>query len=187
MPPAPMPTDQPAGLTPPNPAHDRRFALTRAFLTASLPAPARLLDVGGDNEMARRLRAEGYAVTNTDGDLDDHPEAASGEADALTAFEILEHLVNPLGVLRAATAPRLFATVPRRLWFASAYRNPHDPWDRHYHEFEDWQFDWLLDKAGWTVVRRERWISPPAALALGVRPLLRRVTPRWYAVEATRR
>ena len=23
--------------------------------------------------------------------------------------------------------------------------------DRHYHEFEDWQFDWLLEKSGWQV------------------------------------
>ena len=174
-------------MTPPNPAHERRFRLTHDFVSASLPAPARLLDVGSDNEMARRMRAAGYTVENTDGDLDDHPDVAAKEAEAVTAFEILEHLVNPLGVLRAATAPRLFATVPMRLWFARAYQNPRDPWDRHYHEFEDWQFDWLLDKAGWTVVRRERWISPPSGLAFGVRPLLRRVTPRWYAVEAVRR
>ena len=39
--------------------------------------------------------------------------------------------------------------VPLNLWFASAYRNKTDLWDRHYHEFEDWQFDWLLEKAGW--------------------------------------
>ena len=173
--------------TPPNAAHARRFALTRRFVGETLPPPARLLDIGGDNVFAGTLRAAGYTVANTDGDLDDAPEAAAAEADAVTAFEIFEHLVNPLGVLRAATAPRLFATVPMRLWFASAYRNATDPYDRHYHEFEDWQFDWLLDKAGWTVVRRERWTSPPTGVPLGLRPLLRTVTPRWYAVEAARR
>jgi hypothetical protein len=28
----------------------------------------------------------------------------------------------------------------------SAYRSKTDMWDRHYHEFEDWQLDWLLEK-----------------------------------------
>jgi hypothetical protein len=133
------------------------------------------------------MRAAGYRVTNTDGDLDDVPEVAAVAADAVTAFEILEHLVSPLGVLRAAQAPRLFASIPLRLWFAPAYRSATDPWDRHYHEFEDWQFDWLLDKAGWDVVRREYWVPRASGLPLGVRPILRRFTPRWYVVEAAKR
>ncbi|MEO1075376.1 MAG: methyltransferase domain-containing protein [Bacteroidota bacterium] len=174
------------------PSLRRRFARTEAFLGASLPAPARLLDLGPPNTLGERLKKRGYAVAFTGTvDLDEHPEAAAAQvagadADAVTAFEILEHLVNPLGVLRAIQAPRLFATVPMRLWFSSAYRNPRDPWDRHYHEFEDWQFDWLLEKAGWEVVRRERWTNPPPRWTVGVRPLLRRVTPRWYVVEASR-
>ena len=94
--------------------------------------------------------------------------------------------MNPLGVLRASPARRLFASVPLRLWFATAYRNDADAWDRHYHEFEDWQFDWLLESAGFEVVRRERWTPRRQGVPLGVRPLLRRVTPRWYAVEARR-
>src|SRR5690606_28044144 len=126
-------------------------------------------------------------VSNTEGDLDVAPhQAAEAEVDAVTAFEVLEHLVAPFNVLRAIRAPRLFASVPLRLWLAPAYRNPHDAWDRHFHEFEPWQFDWLLEKAGWRIVRRERWIPKPAGLPLGVRPLLRRVTPRWYVVEAVR-
>lgn len=163
----------------------RRYARTLTFLEASVRPGARLLDLGADNPFSRILRERGYEVVNTAGDLDDvFGQVADVEADAVTAFEILEHLVAPLNVLRAIRAPRLIATVPMRLWFASAYRNPDDPWDRHYHEFEDWQFDWLLDKAGWTVERREKWVNP--GRGLGVRPLLRRVTPRWYAVDAVR-
>ncbi|MDX1741588.1 MAG: hypothetical protein R3178_09855, partial [Rhodothermales bacterium] len=67
----------------------------------------------------------------------------------------------------------------------TAYRSTSDPWDRHFHEFEDWQFDWLLEKAGWDVVRRSRWPAPTGWL--GLRPLLRRFTDRYYAVEAVRR
>ena len=169
----------------PTPALQRRYDLTLGFLRATLPPPAHLLDLGAPNPMARRLTAEGYTVENTEGDLDEAPEIVRGHAaDAVTAFEILEHLVGPINVLRALEAPRLFATVPLNLWFAPAYRNPRDPWDRHFHEFEDWQFDWLLEKSGWHIVRRERWTSP--SRRLGVRPLLRRITPRYYAVEAER-
>ncbi|NNE70411.1 MAG: methyltransferase, partial [Rhodothermales bacterium] len=66
-----------------------------------------------------------------------------------------------------------------------AYRHPTDPWDRHYHEFEEWQFDWLMDKAGWDIVRKEKWKSPISTV--GLRPLLRRWYPRYLAVEAIRR
>lgn len=169
-----------------SPVHAARFERTLAFVRRTLPPPASLLDLGPPNPLAERLRAAGYAVAHTEGDLDLEPERAAAEADAVTAFEILEHLVNPFGVLRALRAPRLFATVPLRLWFASAYRHPTDPYDRHFHEFEPWQFDWLLEKAGWRIVRTERWTPARQGLPLGLRPLLRRVTPRWYAVEAVR-
>lgn len=169
-----------------NPALQRRYDRTIGFLRATLPPPARLLDLGAPNPMARRMQEEGYTVENTEGDLDETPEIVRGhDADAVTAFEILEHLVGPLNVLRALEAPRLFATVPLNLWFAPAYRNENDPWDRHFHEFEDWQFDWLLEKAGWEIVRREKWTNP--SREIGLRPLLRRLTPRYYAVEAVRR
>lgn len=164
----------------------RRYDRTLAFMQASLPPPARLLDLGARNPFSEVMEAEGYAVRNTEGDLDDQPEVVRDvDVDAVTAFEILEHLVAPYNVLREITAPRLFVTVPLRLWFASAYRHPTDPWDRHFHEFEDWQFDWLLDKAGWRIVRREQWTNPSSTI-LGLRPLLRRFTPRHYAVEAVR-
>ncbi len=163
----------------------RRYDLTLRFMRASLPPPARLLDLGAANPLSEIMQREGYSVQNTDVDLDEHPEVVRGaDVDAVTAFEILEHLVGPLNVLKAITAPRLFATVPLRLWFATAYRNPSDPWDCHFHEFEDWQFDWLLEKAGWRIVRREKWTNP--GRGLGLRPLLRRFTPRYYAVEAVR-
>lgn len=149
----------------------------------AIEPPARLFDLGAENTLGRQLSDAGYSVTYSGPiDLDEHPEAAAQEADAATAFEILEHLVNPLGVLRHVTAIRLFARVPLRLWFATANRNPSDPWDRHYHKFEVWQFDWLLEKAGWRIQRRESWTSPPDGIALG----LRRFTPRHYAIEAVR-
>jgi len=157
------------------------------FLRDGMPPPSRILDLGVDNPLAEVMKAAGYEVYNTKGeDLDEHPDiVAAFDVDAVTAFEILEHLVAPYNVLRLIKAPRLFATVPLRLWFAKAYQHPLDPWDRHFHEFEDWQFDWLLEKTGWQIVRRAKWTSPPEKIR-GIRPVLRRFTHRYYALEATR-
>ena len=58
-------------------------------------------------------------------------------------------------------------------------------WDRHYHEFEDWQFDWLLEKAGWEIKKRHKWTNP--VKKIGLRPLLRLFTPRYYIVYAERK
>ena len=176
-----------SSVTSPDASHRDRFERTLAFVGETLAPPARLLDLGPDNALAGRFRSAGYDVENTGTvDLDEAPDVAAADADALVGFEILEHLVNPLGVLRAAAPPRLFVSVPLRLWFAPAYRSSSDPRDRHYHEFEDWQFDWLLEKAGWEVVRRAKWTPRPGGLPNGLRPVLRRFTPRWYVVEARR-
>jgi hypothetical protein len=165
---------------------ETRYARTLQFVLDSKGPPARVLDLGAPNPMAHRLAERGFTVFNTSGDLDLKPEVVrSFDVEIVTAFEILEHLIAPFNVVRELPGERLFATVPLRLWFASAYRSESDPWDRHFHEFEDWQFDWLLEKAGWDVVRRDKWRAPTGWL--GVRPLLRRVTDRYYAVEAVRR
>lgn len=171
-----------------SPAHRYRFDKTTAFMRASMPPPARVLDLGVHNPMSEAMERVGYEVLNTQGDLDDDYDQVRGsEVEAVTAFEILEHLVGPLNVLRAIEAPRLFATVPLALPLVRAYQNPDDAWDRHYHEFEPWQFDWLLEKAGWTTLRAELWKNPHSGGFFGVRPLIRRFHPRWYAVEAIRK
>ncbi|MEM6646998.1 MAG: hypothetical protein AAF730_12180, partial [Bacteroidota bacterium] len=69
-------------------SRELRFDRTLAFLQATLPAPARVLDLGPNNPLAERMRSLGYDVVNTGlTDLDDHPEAVAGlHADAVTAF-----------------------------------------------------------------------------------------------------
>ncbi|MCW5910723.1 MAG: methyltransferase [Cyclobacteriaceae bacterium] len=164
----------------------RRYTKTLAFVKKTLPAGSHVLDIGITNPLSRLFEQEGYQVTNTTGeDLDEFPEVvAPFSADAAFAFEILEHLINPMSVLKNLQANRLYASIPLSLWFAKAYRNKNDRWDQHFHEFEDWQFDWLLEKSGWEIVRSEKWISPTGIL--GIRPLLRHITPRYYIVEAKR-
>lgn len=166
---------------------DVRYRRTLRFMEQTLQPPARIHDLGVRNPFSEIMERRGFEVYNTkpEVDLDLQPEVVrEADVDVETAFEIFEHLVAPFNVLREISAPRLFASVPLRLWFDRAYRNPNDPRDRHFHEFEDWQFDWLLEKAGWRIVRYEKWNGP--VKSIGIRPLLRLLTPRYYIVEAVR-
>ena len=167
-----------------NKALDKRYAKTLKFLQSVLPAPATVLDLGVNNAFSEIMRENGYTVYNTEGeDLDLLPEVVKKhKVDAVCAFEIFEHLLSPFSVLKSIEATKLITTIPLDLWFAKAYRSKSDMWDRHYHEFEDWQFDWLLEKSGWTSKKEEKWTSPTSKI--GFRPILRKFTPRYYAVYA---
>ena len=159
---------------------------TLNFLDQFVSKEDKILDLGVENPFSELLLEKGYNVTNTKGeDLDIDTEAVkTDEFDVVTAFEIFEHLVSPFNVLQDIKATKLVASVPLKLWFASAYRSKTDEWDRHYHEFEDWQFDWLLEKAGWRIKKREKFTNP--VRKVGIRPILRRFTPRYYLVYAER-
>ena len=163
---------------------NKRYRETIQFLKQVAPPPADILDLGVRNPFSEIMEAEGYSVTNTKGeDLDTNTTAVKdSSAEIVTAFEIFEHLLAPFNVLRDIKADKLVASVPLRLWFSPAYRSKTDQWDRHYHEFEDWQFDWLLEKSGWVIKERHKWTNPVDKI--GLRPLLRKVTPRYYAVFA---
>lgn len=156
------------------------------FLLDTVPPPAEILDLGISNPFSDLMAQQGYSVTNTSGeDLDiDRGHIKSSPAEVVTAFEIFEHLVAPFNVLTDIRANKLVASVPLRLWFSSAYRSKSDPRDRHFHEFEAWQFDWLLEKAGWEIKKRHQWSNP--VKKIGLRPILRYFTPRYYAVYAER-
>ena len=166
---------------------EKRYRLTLEFLQKHVGTEESILDLGVPNPFSEIMEREGYQVSNTGGeDLDLNLEnVRQSDAQVVTAFEILEHLVAPFNVLRAIPGDKLLASVPLRLWFARAYRSKSDPWDRHFHEFEDWQFDWLLEKAGWRIITSEKWTSP--SRKIGFKPFLRRITPRFYAVYCERK
>lgn len=165
---------------------NKRFKHTLEFLKKHIDTSESILDLGVSNPFSELMLAEGYTVENTKGeDLDeDHSNIKASSAKVVTAFEIFEHLLSPYEVLKSIKADKILISVPLRLWFSSAYRSKTDMWDRHYHEFEDWQLDWLLEKTGWTIQDREQWTNP--VKKIGIRPIMRRFTPRYYIVYATK-
>lgn len=165
---------------------NKRFRITLEFLKQLVKPDENILDLGITNPFSDLLIQEGFKVTNTKGqDLDLETSIVKNEDfDVVTAFQIFEHMVAPFNVLSDIKATKLIASVPLKLWFSSAYRSKTDDWDRHYHEFEDWQFDWLLEKSGWEIKKSIQFTSP--VKKVGIRPILRRFTPRFYLVYAER-
>ena len=165
---------------------NKRFKLTLQFLKKHISISESILDLGVSNPLSEIMISEGYQVENTKGeDLDeDRSNIITSDAEVVTAFEIFEHLLSPYEVLKSLKASKLVISVPLKLWFASAYRSKTDMRDRHYHEFEDWQLDWLLEKTGWSIKDRQKWTNP--VKKIGIRPLLRQFTNRYYIVYAER-
>ena len=167
-----------------NNAHQKRFQKTLVFLNQNIDKGSHILDLGVQNPMSELMQVQGYKVENTLGeDLDeDQTVLINSKAEVVTAFEVLEHLLSPYQVLKSIKAKKLVVSVPLNLWFSGAYRSKTDMRDRHFHEFEDWQFNWLLEKTGWKIMASQKWINPPESF--GVRSLLRYFTPRHYIVYA---
>ena len=165
---------------------NKRYKNTIEFLKTNIKPAATILDLGVENPFTTIMEREGYIVTNTKGeDLDvETSNIEKAITDVVTAFEIFEHLLSPFTVLKAIPSDKLVASVPLKLWFSSAYRSKTDLRDRHFHEFEDWQFDWLLEKAGWNIKARKKWTNP--VKKIGIRPFFRLFKPRYYIVYAER-
>ena len=162
----------------------KRFKLTLEFVKKHIDKSETILDLGVDNPLSKIMKEEGFDVKNTNGEDLDKDQSIFGtqETTVVTAFEIFEHLLNPYTILEAIKSEKLFISIPMRLWFSPAYRSKTDPWDRHYHEFEDWQLDWLLEKTGWKIIDCQKWTNP--VKQIGFRPILRFFTNRYYIVYA---
>ena len=165
---------------------NKRFKHTIQFLQKHVSTSETILDLGVINPFTTIMQEYGYSVENTKGeDLDiDSSNIINSDAEVTTAFEIFEHLLSPFTVLKSIKSNKLVASVPLKLWFSSAYRSKTDMLDRHYHEFEDWQFDWLLEKTGWKIMDSEKWTNPTKKI--GIRPIIRWFTPRYYIIYAER-
>jgi len=163
---------------------NKRFKHTIAFLKKNVSTSETILDLGVPNPFSKIMEENGYTIKNTKGeDLDNNQTALQNESyTVFTAFEIFEHLLNPYTILQNVNCDKLLISIPLRLWFSSAYRSKTDMWDRHYHEFEDWQLNWLLEKTGWKIIASEKFTHP--VNKIGFRPFLRYFTPRYYIVYA---
>lgn len=164
-----------------------RYNRTLNFLKKHISENSKILDLGIENPFSKIMKENGYEVMNTKGeDLDvDFQNYIDTEVDVVTAFEIFEHMFAPFNILRQIKTNKLIASVPLKLWFASAYWNESDDWDKHYHEFEQKQFDLLLRKTGWKIIDSEKWTSADWR-KIGIRPLLRQIFPRYYIVYCER-
>jgi hypothetical protein len=162
-------------------ARSRRFERTLRFVSNLFDYNEEILDLGVKNELSDFLRNHGYKVQNTsDQDLDTDYSIVK-QYNNITAFEIFEHLFASFNLLLTASG-KLIASVPLRLWFAPEYWNYNDRYDCHYHEFSVRQFNHLLERTGWKVLDSELWKSYDNKI--GIRPLLRRIYPRYYIVYA---
>ena len=153
------------------------------FLKKHIPPPCKILDLGTPNDFSEIMKNAGYEVENTKGEnLDVNFKMVSeSDADLITAFEIFEHMLAPFNLLNSLKNKKLIASIPLKLWFANAYWNENDDWDKHYHEFEPKQFELLLTRSNWNIIASEKWKSYNPK-KIGVRPILRRFYSRYYIV-----
>lgn len=74
-----------------------RFKITLDFIKKHLSTDEQILDLGVENPLSSLMKQSGFKVINTSGeDLDDDQTALQkNNYEVLTAFEIIEHLLNP--------------------------------------------------------------------------------------------
>ncbi len=165
----------------------KRYQKTLDFLNKHCPTGSNILDLGVENPFSLIMKENGYKVKNTQGEnLDtEYSKYLDTNAEFITSFEIFEHMFAPFNILRELKTDKLIASVPLKLWFTDAYWNKNDDWDKHYHEFEKKQFDFLLEKTGWKIKDSLSWTSGDWK-KIGIRPLLRHFTDRYYIVYCER-
>lgn len=149
---------------PESPYNLRRYHYTLEFITE---LGGDVLDCG-ERSLLTRLIEERFnvVVQNTSGDLDMIPMA--GRYDFILAFEIIEHLMNPLWFLwqvKRALKP------DGTLYLSTPINKPTFFWrPDHFHEFDEYRLDRLIERAGFEIMRRER---KRFYRINGLRPLIR--------------
>jgi SAM-dependent methyltransferase len=161
-----------------DPAHRVRWRKTIDFVSRSLPferACSPGLDLGDRTPLTESLeQLFGCPFESTAIDLD--VDRLSGSFSVVTAFEVLEHLYNPLHLLLevrrilAGEGGRLFVSMPLA---KPAFLESPD----HFHEMSRKAALSLFERAGFRVERSGEFrIRHPLFYLTGVKPLLR----AWY-------
>jgi hypothetical protein len=159
-----------------DPAHRLRWERTLSFVAGSAIAGSPVssgLDLGDRTPLTGRLeRLFGCPFRNTDADLD--VCSLEGSCQVVTAFEVLEHLFNPLHVLLEARRV-LQGTPAARLFLSTPVSKPlflQSP--DHFHEIAPAAIAALFRRAEFGIVRKAEFRIRPAWFYLtGFRPLLR--------------
>ena len=155
------------------------------FLRSHTKGDEMILDLGFVNDLSCKMKRLGFFVYNTRYDLDLDPDRLELESyDVVTAFEILEHLIEPAQVLKRLSG-MLLASVPVDVWFSPAHWTA-NPYEQHYHEFYPQQFDKLLYHCGWEIIEKKK---ARIVKRIGIRQALSVLFPRYYFVyvQKTRR
>ncbi len=161
----------------------RRWKQTQSFLQASNWRPPKesvIIDAGDWTSMTHRIKTTLCAgeVYNTSADLDGYAWTFGWDSDhaqAICAFEVIEHLMNPRLFLEECA--HLLKPTNGRLFLSTPKGKPHWLWSPgHFHEMYKHELLDLLDFAGFGVVRYEcRHGVPWWSYLTGFRPLFWRL------------
>ena len=170
-----------------DPAHRIRWSNTIRFLSRSSSAGSicsKGLDLGDRTPFTTLLEQFfGCPFENTIADLDLEP--LEGSFDVVTAFEVLEHLYNPLHAL--LEVKRLMNDDRARLFISMPLRKPGflaSP--EHFHEMSRQSAVSLFRRAGFRVVRSDEFrIRPLLFYLTGIKPLLRLLFEKVQIYELT--
>ena len=129
------------------------------------------LDIGDRTDFTTKLeKFYKCSFNNTDIDLD--VEQLSGNYDIVTAFEIVEHLFNPLHFLLQI---KNILNEDGTLYLSTPKGKPYFLWSKeHFHEMGYKRLFSLIDRAGFKIIRKkEIRIQPIYFYFTGIRPILR--------------
>jgi len=165
----------------------KRHQITLDLVHKIIPDDKIIFDLGQQNEMSLLMAKDYQVINNTPkADFDkDQQEIIelSQMANVCTSFEVFEHLLNPYAVLKSIVSPYMLCTVPLNTWFKKAHWDKTDRRDRHFHEFEQRQFLWLLEETGWDVISYGTF---SASDKMGLMYFLRILYPNYLYVLAKR-
>ena len=129
------------------------------------------LDIGERTPFTEKLESFfDCPFSNTKIDLD--IENLKGQYDIITAFEIIEHLFNPLHFLMEI---RSVLKDGGTLYLSTPKGKPYFLWsDDHFHEIGFVRLQSLIDRAGLRIIcMKEIRIQPITFYFTGIRPMLR--------------
>lgn len=158
-----------------NPARLRRFVDKKILPFLHVAKYARCLDVGEANPRMEYIKERtGLNVKQFDtGDLNFVKMPEIKAYDAIFAFDIVEHLQNPLWFMKQMKD----GLAPDGSIYVCYPTNPQWMWhELHFFEMKPKHFEkWIIKPLGLEIVRKKRIIFIPnwKAIFIGVRPILR--------------